>query len=375
MKRNLPVFSLLCMVLLALFCCLHFIESGLPECPKNPKLGQWYTVNVGDAVNSDGTPWHGLFRKGSKNRLMIYLLGGGVSIDAYSAARSNLSAGSDGFFYATDDGLSLKRIQHGIVNSDPKNPFAGWSVAVVPYTTADFHVGTGEAPYSSLQGENAAIYHNGFLNCMRMLDALSPVLDKPEALMIAGYSAGGFGAAMLAEDIIERFPDTQNITVCIDGALLIHPNWRGIAETRWHAPEHILNRMHSDNLTLDHLVSLNKRYGDAINILFTCSVRDGGLARYQSYFDGGAYIANDAYGSVMQEYLEDMVRNLNESIPGAGIFIWDDLPYGESSVLTRHTILTSDAAFEQFGSGTSIAQWMMDATDGRVKSYGLDLLQ
>lgn len=370
-KRILPVCALL--AVLALAFCLWPREEVKKECPANPKPGKWYWVTPENAVSSDGTPWRGQIRLGSGNKLMVYLLGGGVSLDAYSASQSYSAVGDAAFYYDRDDGVSDARLKNGIGSDDGRNPFRDWTIVVAPYTTADFHVGAGEAPYDAADGKEAVIHHRGYGNCMALLDAVRPLVEQPEALLIAGYSAGGFGAAMLAEDIIGYFPETQNITVCTDGALLINDKWRDVAANRWHAPEKIVERMTTGNLTLDHLTALHELHED-VKILFTCSLRDGGLAKYQSYIDGNAYAPSEEYGDVMEENLRATVAALQEKVPGCGIYVWDNLPYGNSGTLTRHTILTSASMFEDMEGG-SIGKWIYDAVEGRVESYGLELLE
>ena len=355
---------------------LYFMRSGgdtLLESPANPETGVWYSVSTEGTISADGSPWQGRIRFGTENKLMLYFLGGGVSLDEYSAARSYTAVGGDAFYFDRDDGVSGRRVEGGIAGDSAQNPFRDWTIAVFPYTTGDFHAGAGEAGYTDLKGGDAVIHHNGYRNYAAMLDAILPLVGTPDVLMIAGYSAGGFGAAMLADDIMDHFPDVENATLCVDGALLLHPDWRGIAENRWHAPETILERTVSDNLTLDHLKALHASRGEDVKILFTSSTRDGALAMYQSYMDGGVYAPVEEYGDIYKKHLQDMVQALEQHVPGAGIYIWE-LPYAQGSRLTRHTILTNDAVFEPMDSGMSIAQWMLDAAEGRVESYGLERL-
>lgn len=348
-------------------------EEVKRECPASPETGRWYWVAPEGAVNSDGTTWRGQLKLGRENKVMVYLLGGGVSLDAYSASQSYTAVGNAAFYYDRDDGVSDARLKNGITSGDELNPFRDWTTIVVPYTTADFHAGAGQANYTAQDGSNAVIYHNGYVNCMALLEKLRPLVGEPDALLITGYSAGGFGAAMLAQDIIGYFPETENITVCVDGALLVNENWDSVARNRWHASEKIVERMTTGNLSLDHLTALHEVRGD-VKILFTCSIRDGGLAKYQSYIEGNAYAPSEEYGDVMEENLRETVAALQEKIPGCGVYIWDDIAYSKEGTLTRHTILTNPAVFRNMG-GASIAAWMHDAVEGRVENYGLELLE
>ena len=64
------------------------IGRDLPQLSGQPEVGKWYTVDVKDAVSSDGSKWQGYFRKGSKNKVLLYFYGGGFSVNDYTAARS-----------------------------------------------------------------------------------------------------------------------------------------------------------------------------------------------------------------------------------------------------------------------------------------------
>lgn len=66
--------------LAALFATSH------PELTDKPEIGTWYRITPEGALSSDGTQWHGLFRKGNENKVIVYFYGGGVSIDNHSAA-------------------------------------------------------------------------------------------------------------------------------------------------------------------------------------------------------------------------------------------------------------------------------------------------
>lgn len=347
-------------------------DDVLTECPETPKIGRWYRVSPEGAVCADGSQWSGRIRIGKENRVLVYLLGGGVSVDEYSAARSYTATEEDIFYYDRDDGWSEIRLQNGIGSSDTRNPFRDWTIIVIPYTTGDFHAGSGEAQYTALNGESAVIRHRGYDNCMAMLRETQMFAGEPEALLIAGYSAGGFGTAMLADEIIDFFPKTKNVTVCVDGALLINDQWKAVAEERWHTPEAIAQCMKTGNLILDCLTALHEERLD-VKILFVCSLRDGGLAKYQSYLDGNAYAVEEEYGERMKAYLRETVTELQTRIPDCGVYIWDDLPYGNSDKLTKHTILTHAAMFEDL-QGASVGEWIADAISGKIENYGLHLL-
>lgn len=79
-----------------------------------------------------------------------------------------------------------------------------------------------------------------------------------------------------------------------------------------------------------------------------------------------------ANGDLFQKDLKDMVDGLQTNIPNVGIFIWD-YKADSSTKNTQHTIISSDFLVK-LEEDKSIADWMSDAVNGEVKTYGLHLL-
>ena len=157
---------------------------------------------------------------------------------------------------------------------------------VIPYASGDFHTGTGAYHYVE-NGVNKTVYHNGYNNYSNCIETVKEYVGKPDTLLVTGFSAGGFATALLADDVIDRFPTAENVTVCVDSALLIYDGWRDSAENLWQSPQEISDRLTTNNLVLDSLTALYKKRGDSVKILFDCSYRDNTLMQYQSYMDNG----------------------------------------------------------------------------------------
>ena len=81
---------------------------------------------------------------------------------------------------------------------------------------------------------------------------------------------------------------------------------------------------------------------------------------------------NKANGDRFQADLKEMVAGLQANIPEVGIYIWNYKADAQTNN-TQHTIISSDFLVE-LESGKSIADWLSDAVNGTVRSYGLDLL-
>ena len=81
---------------------------------------------------------------------------------------------------------------------------------------------------------------------------------------------------------------------------------------------------------------------------------------------------NKELGDKFQKDLKEMVNALQENIPGIGIYIWslnEDTQTGN----TQHTIISSNV-FDKLENGVSVGEWIYNAVNGDVKSYGLELL-
>lgn len=78
----------------------------------------------------------------------------------------------------------------------------------------------------------------------KKVNNIAVFIQMPEALVISGSSAGGFATSLLSDDIITNyFPDTENITACVDSSLLYYDGWRETAVNIWKAPEEISGKL------------------------------------------------------------------------------------------------------------------------------------
>ena len=205
------------------------------------------------------------------------------------------------------------------------------------------------------------------------MDEVSPYIGEPDALLVTGFSAGGFAAALLADDVMEHFPSCKNTTVCVDSSLLLYDGWHETAADLWKSPEEIAERLKTDNLVLDSLSALHEKRQDQVKILFDCSYRDDTLQQYQAFICTGTMTKNRENGDLFQKDLTQMVYDLQENIPDIGIYIWK---LGEDAEThnTQHTIISSNI-FDKLEDDTSVSEWIYGAVNGDVRSHGLHLLE
>lgn len=340
------------------------IFMAFPVLEGEPVVGKYYDICPDGALTSTGKQWHGIFKKGKENKTVVYFFGGGASITEETSKRGKE-------FYAVDMTAQDFVANGGIGSGTEDNPFKDWNFVIVPYTTGDFHTGTNEFRYDE-NGKEKVIYHQGYKNYSLLMNSVLKYVEDSDTLLVTGFSAGGFATSLLADDVIDYFPQATNITVCVDSSLLLYDGWKDTATNLWKSPAEISDRLIGNNIVLDSLTALHEKRGNEVKILFDCSYRDDTLQQYQAYINYGKMEKNKDNGDLFQKDLKDMVNALQNNIPDIGIYIWD-YKADSSTKNTQHTIISSDFLV-QLEDGKSIADWLWDSVNGEVKTYGLHLL-
>ena len=336
-----------------------------PELTGTPEVGKWYRITPEGTKSSDGSEWHGLIKVGKENKVAVYFFGGGASISGYTSERGNE-------FFATKASIQDFVALGGISSDSEENPFRDWTFLVLPYATGDFHSGTGEYHYLKNNVEQT-VYHTGYDNYSSFIEKARQYVGEPDTLLVTGFSAGGFATSLLADDVIGRFPSATNVTVCVDSSLLLYDGWHETAADLWKSPKEISDRLTGNNIVLDSLTALYQKRGDSVKILFDCSYRDDTLQQYQSFIRTGKMEKNKENGDIFQKDLKQMAEDLQNNIPGIGIYIWN-YDQDSSTGNTQHTIISSNL-FDKLEDDISVAEWIIAAVDGDVSSHGLHLLE
>ncbi|UOQ83581.1 hypothetical protein [Gracilibacillus salinarum] len=157
--------------------------------------------------------------------------------------------------------------------------------------------------------------------------------------------------------------------------MMIGNDWHSIATDVWQSPKHLSDRLVSNNITLDSLTALHEKWEDEVTILFDSSTRDGDLAKVQNYFDTGNMETDEERADIYQQMLKETIPEFKEQA-GAYLFIWDGLPwYDDPRNLTMHTIIATPEFHNKFENvDMSIRDWTINAVNGRLEDYGLDLV-
>lgn len=373
MKKVFKVIGIILLILIIIALPVYFLVLRYPNLKKNPTVGKWYRVAANEMKDSEGHGYHALFKMGSENKVMIYFAGGGVSINEETARDDTYNTKM-----VWPDMLANVTMNMGGLASDVDgSPFRDWSIILFPYATGDFHAGTGGFHYTDKDGKEKILYHNGYVNYTETMMKIAELagIDNPDTVVVTGYSAGGFATALLSDDIFTNyFPNAESKNVLVDASLLLHDDWHTIATDVWQTPKEISDKLTGNNLTLDCLTALHKKYGDDIHLLFDCSTRDGDLAKVQNYFDTGVMDVSEKEADVYQQILKDTIPQFKEA--GVSLFIWDGVAwYDNPGNMTAHTIIATPAVWLPFEEQKqSVAGWLTNAINGRLEDYGLDLV-
>lgn len=364
----------------------------VPECRVRPGFGpgvevpelkprQWYRVPVESGKTADGSEYHIYVRRGTTDHLCVFLSGGGIAWNPYTAARpvtgGRVLAWQPNYYWSNLRPFTqVFNIGVGITdNSARRNPFRDWNFIVITYATGDLHLGRNTYRYTDEQGGEHTLHFHGyenFLQSMRIGKTLFPAADR---LLIAGESAGAFAIPALAEQIHQEFyPACGDVTLFSDSALLLNKEWKKTAREIWKIREETLRDIRGRNLTLDWYRALYARNGNRYRCLYACSVRDYLLSAFYNDVRNKKYDTDEKMQRIFTRQLRDMIRALQDLSPEFGIYLYD----WHRPVLYRggtiHTMVRQPEFYLHRRGMPSMAKWLAAAVDGDVQNVGLELL-
>ena len=355
-------------------------ENRPSDLPEKPEKSTWYTYRPEGAMCSDGTPYYSTLRIGTENKLMILFCGGGVALNAYAAARPAKAGdepGAETYYTGSSMMMGYFYGRGGIAKVEREdNPFRDWSVVIVQYATGDFHCGTNDFEYDDPELGKGVCHHRGYLNYEAMVEKIREFVPDPDEILVTGFSAGGWGTALLTDDVISRFPNCRKFTCLVDSAAVDYTGSHETAVKQWKAPKRISDQIVSSNMVLDCLLNLHRKYGDRVQIAFDSTYRDALLSENQNIADGKGPVFDKEGGDKMQDIIRTMTEILSCEIPNVSIYIFDK-PNDEVKVgnLTDHTIIAAAWALDYAFEGHKFIDWLWNTVEGHPAKIGLDLLE
>jgi hypothetical protein len=353
-----------------------------PVLEDDAKQKFWYRIPIEGALSGDGSEYHIYMKFADPNRLCVFLSGGGVAWNEYTAARpatgGKIAAGLPNYYWNNLRPFTqIMNINTGITEiGNPRNPFDSWSFLIVTYATGDFHVGNRDFPYPGEDGEEKILHFHGHENFRRAMEHCVEHFPDPRHLLIAGDSAGAFAVPALAEEIVSTYYDScRDITLLSDSGQLCYEKWKKTARDVWGASERIWKPIHGDNLTVEWFRSCHEALGSRVRYLYASSVRDYLLSAYLSDMTRKEYRTDAEIQEQFYEQAKDMIRDLKQITPRFGIFLYNWKNHRFHLGGTVHTAVRHRRFFFKGRRPASMAEWLIDGVEGRVYDIGLDLLE
>jgi hypothetical protein len=199
---------------------------GVPITGLTP--GTWSWVDFPTALCRDGTPT-GIgvspSTTGSK-KLMIFLEGGGACFNAQTCGANPAHFGKNeltGIFVPAEGSKGI------FSRTDTNNVVVDWNMVYVPYCTGDVHAGN--APDATVPGVPGTQQFVGYTNVSQYLSRIVPTFPDMQRVLLAGQSAGGFGAALDYVQVARAFGSVPVDLLDDSGPLMANPYLASCLET------------------------------------------------------------------------------------------------------------------------------------------------
>lgn len=177
----------------------------------------WVRITTdGQTTCAFDTSYSFFYRPGaSDDVLLLYFEGGGACWDWVSCS---------GLF---DSSVSPDEVAgfRGIFDqSNPRNPLRAAGSVFIPYCTGDVHIGDATRQYGD--STTRPVAHRGFRNVQAVLRWIGEQAFRPRLVVVAGTSAGSYGALFHLPSVEHTFPDARVLLLADSGVPLLSDNVR-----------------------------------------------------------------------------------------------------------------------------------------------------
>lgn len=312
--------------------------------------GRLYEATCSHAAGTDPA-YRFWMRRGTAPGIVVFFDGGGACWDDITCAiprRREAERDDDGFYKPELIPSDNPTRFSGIFDlNNPRNPVRDWTFIYVPYCTGDVHSGSNTATYADPDtGEPYTIEHRGADNFRVVLDWMKDNLEQPQHLLVAGSSAGAYGASTHYARIRAAFPRGRALMIGDAGQGVMTQNFLDQRNTRWRMvlPREVLPRNLAITPETDIVARLAARYP---NDRFAQYTTAHDITQSSFYALMGAENACIAWTNAMVTGLERRQH--------AGNFR-SYLASGET-----HSILRTPRFYTEQSGGAPLAEWLRAA--------------
>jgi hypothetical protein len=332
--------------------------SSLPV--DDPRDGtDWQEVPLPrPCVNGDGGSTYIKVSRGSPDKLLIYLEGGGAGTDYLTYLTMALKD-------PTDFPLLAGGATRGIFDRrDERNPFRDYTFILVPYSTADVHSGNRVMRYYHplRPSQSRVVYHVGFVNAAVAIRWAARELPQAGRVVITGSSAGGYGT--LLSTWVARLTFGKPVVAISDaGPALVskrNPNFTlQTTEYCWGWLQN-LSRLPEEEWVKEEAVRLIREKGEPLYgvLAFAEKYEDCLWALYEDQMD--LVIGTVFLGYSPKEFREVLLGATGEIRSSHPSLFYRFLPYG-----LTHTIFFCDWFYTREINGVTVCDWVAGLLEGR----------
>lgn len=353
---------------------------------EEPSINTWYRVDIPKGLTGDGSEYYIYIKKGSPKNLLIFLSGGGVAWNSYTAARPSsggtITAGMPNFYWSNLRPFTqIMNIRSGITEDiNPRNKFKNFSQVIITYATGDLHVGNNDYEFKNSEGADDVIHFHGYTNFRSAMEMVKKYFKTPKKLLIAGDSAGAFAVPALAGEIVDDYyPKCEDITVLSDSGQFLYDGWRDTARDIWKAPDELWQAITSDNITVDWYRRLYNKYGDRFRYLYSSSTHDYLLSAYYNDVANKIFASDKDIQAEFYEQLKVMLTQLRQINPEFHFYInnFKNKMVMKSGMKggTIHTNIRNLNFHLPNAEGVSMEKWLYDALHDRCYDSGMSLVE
>ena len=222
-------------------------------------LAQWETVApAGDTICSDGSPYRFFVHRGDPAKLLIEFEGGGA---CWSGSTCEAEVYNKRVISDPETARQTGQLQGIYDRTNPANPVRDFTHVYIPYCTGDLHWGNTTTTYTGSNGAPLPIQHKGAVNASTALNWAADHVVAPEQVVVAGCSAGGYGAALWSAKIARAYPGARFVQLADSAAGVVPAGFFASTLSSWNVtsawpdfiPDLALDRVDPMTLTLPRL--------------------------------------------------------------------------------------------------------------------------
>jgi hypothetical protein len=334
--------------------------GGAGGAPTTPSLEPgWNEFNPGgETICSRGTEYAYWVHSGTENKVIIDFIGGGACWNALTCSVA------DAIFEDSVDSVRARveaNVPEGFYDhARDDNPFKDWYHVIIPYCTGDIHWGDATTTYSEGTPQEITIEHKGAVNSRAVLAWVYENFSKPEQILVTGCSAGSYGSALWAADVMAQYPDSEIFQFGDSGAGIITDTFFEESFPSWNAEAAFPKGIDAlDPTKVDIFdLALPDLYAGIAN-----AYPDQWMSQYNTVRDENQYFYFQAMGGgSIDEWNAQMEASIAE-IEERALNFDSFLAPGE-----QHCILPYDNFYTVESNGVKLTDWLKDKIEGKAIS-------